>query len=110
MDGIEIKGIEFLSDDEKWELNKEIETYKEKLKWKTKSEFKLKVAVKIHSKRADDKDDKRKNYSMRVTLKGETHSFEAEAADWDFHKAVHKVFDKLINEVEHKYHSSEQHD
>jgi len=109
MDGIEKKGIELLSEEEKHELDREIEAYSEKLKWKTKSDFKLKLAIKIHSKKGEDKDSKRKNYSLRAMLKGETHSFEAEAADWDFNKACHKVFDKLMNEIEHKYHSSEQH-
>jgi ribosome-associated translation inhibitor RaiA len=110
MDGLEIKGIEFLNEEEKHELNKEIEIYKEKLKWKTKSNFKLKLAIKIHSKKSDDKNNKRKNYSLRVMLKGETHSFEAEADDWDFHKALHKLFDKLLTELEHAYRSSEQHE
>ena len=108
MDGIEIKGIEVLSENEKFELNKLINSYKEKLKWKTKSDYKLKLAVKIHSKKADDKDTKSRNYSLHAMLKGETHSFEASASDWDFNKSVHKLFQKLINEVEHTYHSSEQ--
>jgi len=108
MEGLELKGFEALSESDRFEFNKEVENYKEKIKWKTKSDFKLKISVKIHSKKAEDKDTKRKNYSLKVMLKGETHSFEAEAADWDFNKAVHKLFDKLITEIEHEYHSSEQ--
>ena len=109
MEGLEIKGIELLSESEKHELNKEVEKYAEKIKWKTKSDFVLKLVIKIHSKKADDKDNKRKNFSLKAEIKGATHSVEANAADWDFNKCVHMVFDKLLNEVEHEYHSSEQH-
>jgi hypothetical protein len=108
MENIEIKGLELLSEEEKFNLNKQIESYKEKIKWKTKSEFVLKLAIKIHSKKAEDKDSKRRNYSLQAILKGETHSFESNAEDWDFHKVCHKVFEKLLVEVEHAYHSSEQ--
>lgn len=108
MEGIEIKGIEFLNDAEKFELNKEVAKYSEKIKWKTKSDFILKLVIKIGSKKADDKDNKRKRYSLKADIKGATHSFESNVEDWDFNKAVHKVFEKLINEVEHAYHSSEQ--
>jgi len=108
MENIEIKGSELLSEEERWEFNKLLETYKEKLKWKTKSDFILKIVIKIHSKKAEDKDNKRKKYSLHAMIKGETQTFEASAEDWDFHKVAHKIFDKLINEVEHTYHSSEQ--
>jgi hypothetical protein len=108
MDGIEIKGIELLTEEQKWAFSKEIEKYKEKLKWKTKSDFILKIVLKEYAHKADDKDTKRKRYSIQAQIKGQTHSFEANAEDWDFNKLVHKIFEKLINEVEHAYHSSEQ--
>jgi hypothetical protein len=108
MEGIEIKGIELLNEEQKWEFNKEIEKYKEKLKWKTKSDFVLKFVIKEYSHKADDKDNKRKKYSIQAQIKGETRTFDASADDWDFNKLVHKIFTKLINEVEHFYHSSEQ--
>ncbi len=108
MERIEIKGIEGLSESEKQELNKEIETYKDKIKWKTKSDFVLKLVLKSYNKSPENK-DKSKRYTIKGEIKGETHTFEASAEDWDFNKTVHKIFDKLINEVEHRYHSSEQH-
>ncbi len=54
MESVEIKGLEFLNEEEKHELNKEIETYKEKLRWKTKSDFVLKFVIKEYSQKADD--------------------------------------------------------
>jgi hypothetical protein len=108
MDGIEIRGIEFLNESQKQELDKETAKYKEKLKWKTKSDFVLKLVIKEYAHKAEDKDNKRKKYSLQAQIKGATHSFESSADDWDFNKAVHKIFEKLLNEVEHYYHSSEQ--
>lgn len=108
MDGLEIKGIDLLNEEQKWEFNKEIEKYKEKLKWKTKSDFVLKIVIKEYAHKGEDKDNKRKRYSIQAHIKGPTQNFEASGEDWDFNKLVHKVFEKLINEVEHAFHSSEQ--
>jgi hypothetical protein len=108
MDGVEIRGIELLSEEDKWELNKEIEKYQEKIKWKTKSDFILKLVIKEYNHKSEDKDNKRKKYSLQAQIKGATHSFEASSFDWDFNKSLHKIFEKLITEVEHYYHSSEQ--
>ena len=55
MESIEIKGIEGLSEAEKQELNKEIETYKEKIKWKTKSDFVLKLDIRSYNKSPENK-------------------------------------------------------
>jgi ribosome-associated translation inhibitor RaiA len=107
MESIEIKGFENLSEAEKQELNKEIETYKDKIKWKTKSDFVLKLAIKSYNKNPENK-TKGKRYSIKAEVTGQTQTFEASAEDWDFNKTVHKIFDKLINEIEHRYHSSEQ--
>ena len=51
MEGIEIKGIELLNDAEKNELDKEVTKYSEKIKWKTKSDFVLKLVIKTNSKK-----------------------------------------------------------
>jgi hypothetical protein len=108
MDGIEIKGIEQLNENEKFELNKLVEAYKDKLKRKTKSEYSLKLTLKKYTKGREDTKDARARYSIQAMIKGETHSFEASAEDWDFNRTVHKTFEKIINEIEHAYHSSEQ--
>jgi hypothetical protein len=108
MDGIELKGLEQLNETEKTELTKIVDSYKDKLKRKTRSEYSMKITLKKYMKGREDKKDARARYSIQGMIKGETHSFEASAEDWDFNRTVHKVFDKLITEVEHLYHSSEQ--
>lgn len=108
MENVEIKGAELLSDAEKQSLNQIIEKYSEKIKWKTKSEFSLKLSIKEYAHKKDDLDTKRKKYSIDAQIKGQTHNFEASADDWEFNTAVRKVFIKLEQEIEHLYHSSEQ--
>ncbi len=108
MEEIQIKGIETLSDAEKEALNGIIEKYKEKIKWKTKTDFSLKIIIKEYSYKKDDLNTKRKKYSINIKLAGQTQNFEASSEDWDFNTAVRKAFDKLEHEIEHRFHSSEQ--
>ena len=108
MESIELRGVEQLSENERFELNKLIDSYREKLKWKTKSDYVLKVVVKKYSKNKGDEKDVKAKYSFQGVVKGETQVFEASSDGWDFNKAVHQLFEKLITEIEHSYHSSEQ--
>ena len=107
MEGVTIKGSELLSNQESEDLNKLIEHYKDKLKWKTKSEFSLAITIKVHNKNPENK-NKRRHYGIHLELSGETQTFEAIGEDWDFTKAVRMVFEKLEAELEHAYRSSEQ--
>jgi hypothetical protein len=108
MESIELKGVEQLDEHEKFELNKLVDSYKEKLKWKTKSDYVLKIVVKKYSLNKGDKNDAKAKYSFQGIIKGETQIFEASSNGWDFNKAVHQLFEKLMVEIEHSYHSSEQ--
>jgi hypothetical protein len=107
MENIQIKGIERLDEAEKSEVSRILESSYEKIKYKTKTDFILKISIKIYSK---DKENlvKRKKYSIQAGIFGATRDFEASAFDWDLNKAIHKVLNKLENEIEHKFHSSEQ--
>jgi len=108
MDRLELKGDEQLNENEKFELNKLMDAYNEKIKRATRSEYTLKLAIKKYLKGREDKKDAKARYSLAAELKGESQFFEASAEEWDFNKAVHKLFGKLLTEIEHKYHSSEQ--
>ena len=108
MENIEVKGGEQLNENEKFELNKLIDAYDEKLKRKTKSEYVLKLGVKKYSNKKNEGQDARAKYSFHGVVKGQTHAFEASSVDWNFNRAIHKLFEKLMTEIEHKYHSSEQ--
>jgi len=108
MEEVKIKGVEILNQAEKDSLNQIIEKYKEKIKWKTKSDFILKLVIKEYSHDSSDLSTKRKKYSIKADVTGQSQKFESNAEDWEFNTAVRKAFDKLIQEIEHKYHSSEQ--
>ncbi len=43
------------------------------------------------------------NYSLHATLKAPIILFSAKSDDWDLNKALHMVFDKLENEIKHKF-------
>ena len=105
---IQIKGIELLSEQEKKEINYILEKSYEKLKWKIKSEFILKLTLKEHFLEKENK-DKRKKYSIILEISGVAKPLEAESSFWDLKKALHNVIEKIENEVEHRYHNGSQH-
>jgi ribosome-associated translation inhibitor RaiA len=108
MDNFQIKGLEELNEGERKELQEILKRSYEKLKRKTKIDFDLKVSIKAYSK---DKENlvKRKKYSIQATITGTIRQFDASADDWDLKKVVHKVMNALETEIEHAFHSSEQH-
>lgn len=108
MENINTKGLESLNENERFEVNKILTNSYEKLKRKTKTDFILKLVIKDFLK-SGDKKDKRKHYSIRAGISGSTRAFEASAENWDLNKAVHGAIEALENEVEHAFHSSEQH-
>ena len=108
MDGLEIKGEEQLNETEKFELDKLMNSYLEKIKRATRSQYVLKLAIKKYMKGREDKKDAKARYSLAAEMKGESQFFEASSEEWDFNKAVHRLFKKLLTEIEHKYHASEQ--
>lgn len=105
---ITIKGVEQFSADEREQINELLADSYEKLKRKAKTDFILKVAIKSYSK-STDKKDKRNKYSIQASISGAVRPFEASADDWDLRKTIREVMQKLENEIEHAFHSSEQH-
>ncbi len=104
MEPIEINGIELLNDEEKKIANKLINEYYPKIQRQIKNTLSLRVHFKEYEKQG-----KRKKYSINVEASSPTKEFDASSDDWDFARAIHKVFNKIINQIEHALHSSEQH-
>src|SRR3972149_6494323 len=78
--------------------------YHEKIKRQIKNkDTTLKIDIKEHGKGG-----KRKKYSITVTLEFARNIIKANAFDWEFARTIHKVMEKLITEIEHKFHVSEQ--
>jgi len=91
-----IKG-NLLTDSEKETLNQILEEYKHKLDL-----FVPNALIEIHIKEFDIS-GKRKRYCLIARVKAPKIRFESEAMDWDFNKAVHKIMDKLLHEMQHKF-------
>ena len=104
MENIEIKNIELLDEKEKSLAEKLFPEYHEKIKRQIKNkDTTLKIDIKEHGKGG-----KRKKYSITVTLEFARNIIKANAFDWEFARTIHKVMEKLITEIEHKFHVSEQ--
>ena len=106
MEKIEVKGIENLNEDEKRILNKLSTEYYEKIKRELKNEVSLKIRLKEYKK---DNEKKRRKYSINLIVAAPTRVIEASYADWELAKTLHVVFEKAINEIEKRFHVSEQH-
>ena len=97
---INAKGAK-LNDEEKWELDKLLAEYEIKLARELKNDFNILVYIKVHEK------GKSKKFSISVDVVG-TVKFGATVDDYDLAKAIHKVFNKIMSEIEHRLHVSDQ--
>lgn len=105
MDAIEVKGADLLSEQEKILANKILNEYYPRIQRMLKNLTSLRLYVKEY-----DKGGKRHKYSFNIEVVSATQKFEANASDWDFARTLHKVLNKAMSEIEHKLHSSDQHD
>lgn len=103
MEKITIKGGEQLTESERELINKLLNENFPKIQRMLKNEIFLTLIIKEHGK-----EGKRKQYSLTLDCKSETDHFKSEAVDWDFPKTLHKVITKIKEEIEHKFHVSEQ--
>ncbi len=108
MSGLEISGLEQLDAGQKKAAEAIISKGFEKLKRVLKNEVLLLVNVKEYSHKKGDSSDMRAKYSISAEIKSPTHAFEASDADWELNRALHKIFNKLNSEIEHRFHISEQ--
>ncbi len=104
MELIQIKGIKNLIDEEKKLFNKLLNEYYPKIQRKLKNIIFLEVHIKKY-----EKDGKRKKYTINIKVVDGANVFEANAHNWDFARTMHKVLKKIENEIESRFHSSEQH-
>ena len=54
--------------------------------------------------------NKKQKYSIHARVDSSLKPIEADYADWELERATHIVMNKLMNEIEHALHSSDQHD
>lgn len=93
---IKIQTKENLNEEEKETLDRLLNKYYEKIKRKVKKDVDVDLNLKIYEKGG------KKKYSINLKIVNSM-VFKSDADDWDFAKAVHKAFDKILREIEHKF-------
>lgn len=100
---VEIIGLDLLNESEKNDANRLIEEGFKKLKRKLKESSRLKIRIKVYSPEGN-----KGKFSLNFELFFGSSHFQADSVDWDFAKSVHMGYEKLGNQVEHKFHVSDQ--
>jgi hypothetical protein len=103
MKEIQVSGTEMLDEKEKEEINKILNNYFPKIQRSVKNPATLKVHIKEYKK-----EGKGKKYSISSEIKFSDKKVTSDSWDWDLAKAIHKSMIKIENEIEHKFHSSNQ--
>lgn len=104
MERIKLKGEELLNEEEKKIVNKLLEGYYPKIERIAKNDLLLRAHIKEY-----DQDGKKKKYSINAEAIFSGKTLSSSSYDFDLARAIHKAMIKLENEIEHKFHTSEQH-
>ena len=104
---IEINGIKLLNDMEKKIANELLNEYYPKIQRMIKNELSLRIIIKEYEKKELEKDMKKK-YSLNIEAVTPGKTFRAKAFDWNFARTIHKLLNKVMTEIEHTFHNSEQ--
>jgi len=105
MEEIDTKGFDVLTEKEKEIVNKLLDEYSLRIERFTKNPTSLKLHLKEYSK---ENKQKKVKYSINAEIVSSGKVFTANAHDWDLSRTMHKLLNKLISEIEHHYHVSEQ--
>ena len=107
MEKLQVRGLEILNDSEHQDFNRLLEKYYEKIKRSIRNDFYIKISIKNYSKIQENK-EKRKRFGIEVEISGEIPRVHASDVDWNLNKALNKVFNKILIEIEHKFHISDK--
>lgn len=104
--------VKDFNEKEKQRVNMLLNEYYVRIQRMLKNLVSIEFNIKKYEKAGRGKEDKEKikKASVHARVDSAAGVFEADYADWDLARTVHKVMNKLINEIEHKMHSSDQHD
>ncbi|MBD3313585.1 hypothetical protein GF345_04025 [Candidatus Woesearchaeota archaeon] len=94
MEKIQYKGVNDLSEQEKDTVEKLSSEYYEKIIRELQNLTSVELHVKTH-----DTDGKQKRFEIMAKVSAPTRIFEASYEDWDLARTLHKVFQKLENQI-----------
>jgi len=103
MINLETKGFEILTEKTRNEFQKLWEEYSKKIGRRLKNTESIKIHLKEYSPGGKTK------FSIHALVSYAGKSIEADAFDWDLRRTFHKVFNKIEQEIEHRFHVSDQH-
>ena len=103
MIALKTKGFDALTPKTKEDFQKLWGEYSKKIERKLKNIESCKIHLKEYSPGGKTK------FSIHVLVTYAGKAMEADAWDWDLNRTFHKVFTKIEQEVEHKFHVSDQH-
>jgi len=101
---IHAKGVDLLTEKEKQLTNRLLNEYYVRIQRQIKNLTVFSFDLKEYKK-----EGKAKKFSVHIRVEAPTRIFEADYADWDLARTIHKVLNKLMNEIEKRLHSSDQH-
>jgi phage host-nuclease inhibitor protein Gam len=117
MEEIQYIGADQLTEGERIALNTLSAEYYDKIKRMLKNDISLVIQIKEYKKAAPRKKEelaeyqktKRKKYALHIRVLAPTRMFEEKhAADWDFARTLHKAFNNLEKEIQHRLHTDDQ--
>ena len=104
MEPIQIIGIDEIKGEvERETINKIVNEYYEKIQRALHNITSITLHVKQHSKGG-----KTHKWDMRIRVIAPTRAIEAQERDWDLARALHKVFNNIERELEHKLRTNDQ--
>lgn len=98
MEPIQIIGIDEISEEERDIVNRLSNEYYSKISRSLKNDISIKLHVKQHSK-----EGKRHKSDIRVKLNAPTRVFEAQESDWDLARTIHRVFNNIERQIQHRF-------
>jgi ribosome-associated translation inhibitor RaiA len=98
------KGISEIDPLDEKIINDIFNEYSKKLQRAYKEINYLEIYLKDYKKSKNSKD----KYSIHLKVISPHPLIKSDSSDWDLKKALRIAFEKLINELEHKFHSSNQ--
>ena len=102
MINLQTKGFEILTQKTRDEFQKIWDEYSAKIERKLKNAESFRVHIKEYSPGGKTK------FSIHAVVDYAGKSMEANASDWDLRRTFHKVFNKIEQEIEHRFHVSDQ--
>ena len=97
-------GFNSLEEQDLVDFHKLFSEYSQKIERKIKNAVSFSIHVKEYKKLGA-----RKKFSIHIRAVAPTRIFEGEAWDWDFNRTLHKAFKNIEQEIEHKFHVSDEH-